>query len=64
MDIYFPWILLASGVYMSLLLQFPRLREAFRTRHPLGDRLASSERAAFVMLVSGALWTLQTLLQG
>lgn len=49
---------------MTILLRFPKLREAYRTRHPLKDRLVKSEAAATWMLIIGALWALQHLLQG
>lgn len=64
MDDIFPFLVLGSGLYMSALLKMPKLRAAFRTRHPLGDRLARAEKTAAWMLVIGALWCLQVLLQG
>ena len=64
MEEMFPWIVLVCGLYLGIALRFPKLREAYRTRHPRGNRIEQTETMAIWMTIVGSLWAIQYLLQG
>jgi hypothetical protein len=62
MDHYFPWILLATGAYLKIVMLVPELREKFAAVHPLPNSIRRVNRAAVLFLIVGALWGLQDLI--
>jgi hypothetical protein len=62
MDIWFPWLVVISGLILVLPMQSEKLRAKARSIHPLGKSGEKMEAQGWLFIIVGCLWCLQNLL--